>query len=75
MPVTPHPAPQQLPLEPPPPITEADVLAEAERMRLSRAYWRRRYRSLEAALADPLAAHALLTCARCALLGRRAAPR
>lgn len=72
MPATP---PCQLPLEPPPPVTEADVLAEAERMRLSRAYWRRRYRSLEAVLADPLAAHTLLICARRALHARRDASR
>lgn len=67
--------PHQLTLVPPPPITEADVLAEAERMRMARAYWRRRYRSLEALLADPLARHTLLICARHALLARRDASR
>jgi hypothetical protein len=67
--------PRQLPLEPLPPITEADVLQEAERVRLSRAYWWRRYRSLDELLADPTRARWFLICARRALLARLAASR
>lgn len=59
----PQPAQGSLALEPAP----EQVLEEAERIRLSRSYWRQRYRSLEALLADPQRAHVLLTCARGAL--------
>lgn len=65
---TPHP---QLPLLPPPPITEADVLAEADRLRLSRSYWRTRYRTLQDLLADEWRAPWFLTLARRALLARQ----
>lgn len=69
-----NPAPQQLPLHPPPPITEADVLAEAESIRLSRAYFRTRYRTLQELLADPWRAPWFLILARRALLARLQGP-
>lgn len=73
MPATRQPLPRQLPLVPPPPITDADVLEEIERMRLARAYWRRRYRSLDQLLADQALARTLWICARRALHVRREA--
>ena len=65
------PLPRQLPLHPPPPITDADVLAEADRLRLSRSYWRTRYRTLQDLLADESRARWFLICARNALLARQ----
>lgn len=55
-----------LALEPQP----EQVLQEAERIRQSRSYWRQRYRTLDALLADPQRAQLLLTCARGALRAR-----
>lgn len=68
------PPPRQLPLHPPPQITEADVLAEADRLRLSRSYWRTRYRTLQDLLADDWRARWFLTLARRALLARLQGP-
>ena len=55
-----------LALEPQP----EQVLEEAERLRARSSYWRQRYRTLDALLADPVRAHVLLTCARSALRAR-----
>lgn len=46
------------------------LLEAAEALRLSRSYWRQRYRSLDELLADPKRAAMFLTCARRALLAR-----
>lgn len=46
------------------------VLEEAERLRLNSSYWRQRYRTLEALLADPQRARTFLNCARGALISR-----
>jgi hypothetical protein len=46
------------------------LMQEAERLRLRSSYWRQRYRTLDALLADPTRAHAFMTCARRALLAR-----
>lgn len=61
-----EPSQQSLPLDP----SAEEVLAEIERIRLGRAYWRRRFPSLEALLADPQRRHVLTVCARQALIAR-----
>lgn len=69
-PVQPQPQ-QSLPLEP----SAEEVLAEVERIRLGRAFWRRRFASLEALLADPQRRHVMTVCARQALIARARAQR
>ncbi len=59
-----------LPLSPQEP-SPGQVQAEAGRLLQQRPHLRRRYPTLAQALADPLAAKALLVCARLALLARQ----
>lgn len=59
-PASPPPSQQPLALD----LPEELVMQKAEEMRLRRAYWWRRYRTLDALLADPTRAHVFLTCAR-----------
>lgn len=62
----PHPDQEPLPLD----LPHELLMQEAERRRLSQAYWRQRYRTLEALLADPVRAHVFMTCARHGLRAR-----
>ena len=59
-----------LPLSPQEP-SPGQLQAEAKRLLLQRPHLARRYPTLAQALADPLAAKALLVCARLALLDRQ----
>lgn len=68
-----QPQPQQsgLPLEPQP----EQVLEEAELMRVSLGYWRRRFPSLEAVQADPLSSRLLFACAHGRLRAKLRSPK
>lgn len=50
--------------------TQRQLLQETRRMWQQRPHWRRRYRTLDQALRDPIAGKALTVCARLALLAR-----
>lgn len=66
-----RPRQQALSFEP----SEEQLREELERMRLSSAHWRRRFKTLEQLLSDPQAAPVCTACARHALRARGLRPR